>query len=103
MMAEVLETATAAAEFVAAMNYMAAISEAATAADYIYAEYLWNPIDDTQTANWGDINNEQTPGWTQVTDTQSPGWTAVGTTQTPGWANVDDTQAPNWQNINMNS
>ena len=81
MVMEILETAQAAAQFVASFNYLATVTEAAMAGDSISSGYLWNPIDDTQNANWGVINNAQTPGW----------------------ETIDDTQAPNWQNINMNS
>lgn len=53
--------------------------EGATAADFLAATYLWNPIDDTQTANWQNVNSTQTPGWTQVNDEQTPVWVVIPT------------------------
>ena len=55
--------------------------EGATAADFLVATYLWNPIDDTQTANWQNVNSTQTPGWTQVNDEQTPVWVVIPTSR----------------------
>jgi hypothetical protein len=54
--------------------FQASLSESATATDLFFGGYLWNPIDDTQTANWQNINNTQTVTWTVISNTQSPGW-----------------------------
>jgi hypothetical protein len=54
--------------------FQASLSESATATDVFFGGYLWNPIDDTQTANWQNINNTQTVTWTVISNTQSPGW-----------------------------
>jgi len=48
-----------------------------TASDIFTAGYLWNPIDDSQTANWQNINNTQTPVWGNVDDEQNPDWNPV--------------------------
>lgn len=57
-----------------AVVFQSSLSESATATDVFFGGYLWNPIDDTQTANWQNINNTQTVTWTAISNTQSPGW-----------------------------
>lgn len=52
-------------------------SDGATVADMAGAAYLWNPIDDSQTANWQNVNNTQPTVWVGVDDDQTPGWTPV--------------------------
>jgi hypothetical protein len=52
-------------------------SDGATVADTAGAAYLWNPIDDSQTANWQNVNNTQPTVWVGVDDDQTPGWTPV--------------------------
>ena len=53
--------------------------ESAGITDFLVGSYLWNPIDDTQTANWQNVSNGQNPGWTQISDAQSPGWFVIPT------------------------
>jgi hypothetical protein len=48
-----------------------------TITDNVIGAYLWNPIDDNQTANWQNVNDAQTPGWSLVQTPQSQNWTDV--------------------------
>ena len=77
--APVLETATATDTPRAAVVFRSFFADAALVFDTMGGAYLWNPIDDSQTANWQNINNTQTPGWTSINDTQNPGWTDIFT------------------------
>jgi len=86
---------------------------------------LWNPIDDSQTANWGPVNNTQTASWSATDDSQTANWqnvnTVVGllTTElsvplstesgvdlgvddpaTPIWTLINNAQLPTWTPIN---
>jgi hypothetical protein len=45
--------------------------------DTIISRFLWNPVDDSQTANWQNVGTSQTPTWTNVNDSQTPGWTPI--------------------------
>lgn len=77
--APVLEAATATDTPRAAVVFRSFFADAALVFDTMGGAYLWNPIDDSQTANWQNINNTQTPGWTSINDTQTPGWTDIFT------------------------
>jgi hypothetical protein len=57
----------------------AAFVDSATALDSVIGAYLWNVIDDSQTANWQNINNAQSSGWTVIDISQNPGWTPIDT------------------------
>ena len=47
--------------------------------DTIISRFLWNPVDDSQTANWQNIGTVQTPTWADVNATQTPGWNPIQT------------------------
>ena len=49
------------------VTFNAAILDLATLLDSTSSLFLWNLIDDTQTANWQNISNTQSPGWTDIT------------------------------------
>lgn len=42
--------------------------------DSFIGAYLWNPIDDNQTANWQNVSNSQGSGWVQVPTDDAPNW-----------------------------
>ncbi len=50
--------------------FLATIQDSAVGADVILAQFLWEIINDSQTANWTEINNSQSTTW-QVVKTQS--------------------------------
>ena len=47
-------------------SFYATINETVYALDSVTGRYLWEPIDDTQTANWAPITTTQTPTWTPI-------------------------------------
>jgi hypothetical protein len=55
------------------------LSETGAITDVVVGGYLWNPVDDTQSANWQNVVTAQSPGWVQINDAQSPGWTEIQT------------------------
>jgi hypothetical protein len=63
----------------AAATVSASFVDAATITDATLAAYLWNLINDSQTANWQNINDAQTPGWQTINDAQTTSWTVIKT------------------------
>jgi len=55
------------------------VAESVTASDTMAGAYLWNPVDDDQTANWQNLNDDQTPGWSDVDDSQTTTWANIPT------------------------
>jgi hypothetical protein len=55
------------------------VAESATASDVMAGGYLWNPVDDNQSANWQNLNDDQTPGWSDVDDSQTTTWANIPT------------------------
>ena len=80
-------------------SFICAVLETGTATDLIRARYLWENINDGESANWQNVLANQTPNWSAIGTTQAPTWQSVQTTQTPNWNNIDDTQPANWQNV----
>jgi hypothetical protein len=75
--ARVAEAATALEALFPSGVFNVQFVDSATALDAVVGAYLWNPIDDNQTANWQNVNNSQSPTWTDVNNSQTPGWTPV--------------------------
>ena len=71
-----LDTPSTNAIFYAAVIAYAGITDIAT------ARYLWELIDDSQTADWNTINDDQTSTWTLVNDAQINNWAIVNNAQT---------------------
>jgi hypothetical protein len=46
--------------------FVSSVSETPSITDTVLGRYLWDSIDDSQTANWQNVNNTQTPGWTVI-------------------------------------
>ena len=59
--------------------FIANIQAGATAADQIVGAFLWNIINDAQTANWGSVNTAQVAGWTQINDAAPTTWSGIKT------------------------
>jgi hypothetical protein len=55
------------------------ISEGVTITDSWFAQYLWNLINDAQTANWAPINDDVTGGWTIINTTDNTSWRVINT------------------------
>jgi len=64
---------------VASSTYNASVLVALVASDTIVGAFLWNLIDDAQTANWQNIGTNQTPNWVVIDTAQVPGWTGIDT------------------------
>jgi hypothetical protein len=75
--ARVAEAATALEALFPSGVFNVQFVDSATALDAVAGAYLWNPIDDNQTANWQNVNNSQSPTWTDINNSQTPGWTPV--------------------------
>ena len=74
-----LETATALDTASSIAAFAASVNEAAAGSDSFLGAYLWNVINDSQTANWQNINDAQTPGWQTLTDAQTTNWSVIKT------------------------
>jgi hypothetical protein len=55
------------------------VSESITIADYWFAQFLWNLIDDAQTANWALINDDVSGGWAIINTTENASWQVINT------------------------
>ncbi len=75
----VLETATALDTASSIAAFAASVNEAAAGSDSFLGAYLWNVINDSQTANWQNINDAQTPGWQTINDAQTTNWSVIKT------------------------
>jgi hypothetical protein len=93
------ETAQAVDAFIASAVFLASLSESVTAIDAIIGRYLWELIDDSQTASWQNIDDSQTPGWTTLNTAQTATWQTINNAQTSDWETIDDSQAADWTNI----
>ena len=63
----------------AGSTFNVSLSDAGTITDLVAGNYLWNPIDDTQSANWQNVVTAQTPAWTAIVNTQGPNWVEIQT------------------------
>ena len=63
----------------AGSTFNVSLSDAGTITDLVAGNYLWNPIDDTQSANWQNVVTAQTPAWTDIVNTQGPNWVEIQT------------------------
>jgi hypothetical protein len=64
---------------VAGSTFNVSLSETGAITDVVVGGYLWNPIDDTQSANWQNVITAQSPGWVQINDAQGPNWVEIQT------------------------
>jgi len=60
-------------------TFNVSLSETGAITDVVVGGYLWNPIDDTQSANWQNVVTAQSPGWVQINDAQGPNWVEIQT------------------------
>ena len=97
--AAVSDTVQAVDSILAYAVFVATIQAGATAADQIVGAFLWNVINDAQTAGWGNVNDAQTAGWGTLNTAQSASWATIQDSQSASWSTVNDSQTTNWQNI----
>jgi len=71
---DISESATGSDSVSALTTFVVSVLEAATGADIISGNYLWIPVDDSQSANWITVNNTASSNWTPVDNTSSPTW-----------------------------
>jgi hypothetical protein len=57
--------------------YFITVAEGVLALDQLFSRYLWELIDDSQTANWQNVGNTQSSSWTEINDTQNPNWERI--------------------------
>jgi hypothetical protein len=60
--------------------FMCAIQETITASDSFFARFLWELINDSQTANWVNTNTSESTTWVIINDSNPNTWTEIGTT-----------------------
>lgn len=71
--AQALDTPTAGGTF------NVSFSDAGAITDLVAGNYLWTPIDDSQTPNWQNVVTAPSTTWVEINDTQSPGWVEIQT------------------------
>jgi hypothetical protein len=76
------ETAQAVDAFITAAVFLASLSESVTAIDAIISRYLWELIDDSQTANWGLVDDSAPTSWNVLDSSETADWTLISTAQT---------------------
>ena len=59
--------------------FQASIAESITITDSWFAQYLWNLINDAQTANWSPINDDVSGGWKIINTTENASWQVINT------------------------
>ena len=90
---------TALDEIVVSQIFIAAIQEAVTASDSFYARFLWELIQDSQTANWGNIDTSEATSWSTIATAQTAGWANIDTSETSDWEVIDDSNPNTWTPI----
>jgi len=93
------EFGTALDETVSVPIYLCAIQEAVTASDSFFARFLWELIQDSQSANWGNIDNSESTTWATIGAAQTAGWSTIDTSEPAGWATIDDSNPNTWTKI----
>lgn len=78
-MVKITENTTAADEDGAESDNDVFSQESARASDVVSCRYLWELINDSQTADWVEINNPQSAGWANVSTTDNASWTLINT------------------------
>ena len=74
------ETSTATDAVGSVQVFVTFVSETATATDVFVGGFLWNLIDDTQSANWTGISTAgATGGWVTITVDPATTWQPIGT------------------------
>lgn len=63
----------------AGSTFNVSFSDTGSITDLVVGGYLWNPIDDTQTANWQNVVTAPATTWVDINDAQSPGWVQIQT------------------------
>jgi hypothetical protein len=99
----VSETATAADSVLALATFFAIVTDGAAAVDQITARFLWEIINDSQTANWGTIDTAQASAWTTISDTQTASWGTISNAQPAGWTTINDAQGTSWDVVKTQS
>jgi hypothetical protein len=79
--------------------YNAPVLESAAITDALIGAFLWNLINDDQTAAWAKVNDNQSSDWQNIPNQQTSGWQEVDNAQGSGWQKVNDNQSPNWNGI----
>jgi len=86
-------------EVVVAQVFLCAIQETITASDSFFARFLWELINDSQTAGWGNIDTAESTTWATINASQTAGWATVDTAETAGWAEIDSSNPNTWTKI----
>lgn len=73
--------------------------ESAAAADSMIGAYLWNVINDAQTAGWQNVNSAETTSWGLVGDSSVANWQNVDSADAGSWGADDNSQDPGWKTI----
>jgi hypothetical protein len=72
------ETSTVLSELpVSVVTFEGTIQENGTVTDSFQAVFLWNVINDAQTANWQLVNDSQSTSWQTVNDSQTANWQVI--------------------------
>jgi hypothetical protein len=73
------ELVTGVDTFVSGLLYLTALQEAATASDSFNARSLWEPINDSQTANWSNIDTSENANWAEIDNSSPTVWDIIQT------------------------
>jgi hypothetical protein len=95
-LAFVEESGSATDSVFATQVFLCAIQETITASDSFFARFLWELINDSQTAGWANIDTAESTTWATINAAQTAGWTTIDTAESAGWSQVDDSQAADW-------
>jgi hypothetical protein len=79
--------------------FMCAIQETVTASDSFFARFLWELINDSQTANWGNINTSESTTWATINAAQTAGWATINTSESTTWVIINDSNPNTWTEI----
>jgi hypothetical protein len=86
-------------EVVAVQVFLCAIQETVTASDSFYARFLWELINDSQSANWGNIDTAESTTWATINAAQTAGWATIDTAESTDWELINDSNPNTWTKI----
>jgi hypothetical protein len=95
----VSESATALDTPSASQVFLVSISESVITADSVIGRFLWEIIDDAETANWQVINAADSNTWGTINNAQTSGWTTINTSDTANWSIINDNESTTWATI----
>jgi len=79
--------------------FLCAIQETITASDSFFARFLWELINDSQTAAWVNIDTSESTTWATINAAQTVSWATINTAESADWAEINTSNPNTWTKI----